>query len=121
MISVSEARRHLPDLLDTVQQGNEVILEREGVRFRIIMETPCPVPGPSPVTREGRKPGEADGAVHGRGDRENLVATLLEISRRCGSLPDLDPRSADEILGYDEHGTFLRGSRSGQEEGFQAW
>jgi len=111
MLSVSEARRHLPDLLDTVQQGNEVILEREGVRFRIIMEPPGPVPGPSPVTREpgeaGRTSGVSEaGTVQGRGDRENLVATLLEISRRCGSLPDLDRRSADEILGYDDDGTF---------------
>ena len=36
----------------------------------------------------------------------DLVETLLAISRRCSALPDLDPRSSDEILGYDEHGTF---------------
>ncbi len=29
---------------------------------------------------------------------------LLEIGRRCAALPELDARSADEILGYDEHG-----------------
>lgn len=29
---------------------------------------------------------------------------LLEIGRRCAALPELDPRSAEEILGYDEHG-----------------
>lgn len=29
---------------------------------------------------------------------------LLEISRHCAALPDLDTRAADEILGYDEHG-----------------
>jgi len=28
----------------------------------------------------------------------------MEISRRCGALPELDPRSADEIIGYDENG-----------------
>jgi hypothetical protein len=27
---------------------------------------------------------------------------LLEIGRRCASLPDFDQRSADEILGYNE-------------------
>jgi antitoxin VapB len=32
--------------------------------------------------------------------------TLIAISRRCSSLPDLDTRAADEILGYDEKGTF---------------
>jgi len=29
---------------------------------------------------------------------------LLAIGRRCAALPDLDARSADEILGYDEIG-----------------
>jgi antitoxin VapB len=36
----------------------------------------------------------------------DLVATLLEISQRCSSLPDVDPRRADEILGYDDTGAF---------------
>ena len=34
----------------------------------------------------------------------DLVETLMAISRRCSSLPDLDRRSAEEILGYDELG-----------------
>ena len=38
-----------------------------------------------------------------RGER-SLADELLEIGKRCASLPDLDQRSADEILGYDEHG-----------------
>ena len=38
-----------------------------------------------------------------RGGR-NLADEILEIGRRCADLPDLDPRSADEILGYDAHG-----------------
>ena len=29
---------------------------------------------------------------------------LDDIGRRCAKLPVLDERSADEILGYDEHG-----------------
>jgi antitoxin VapB len=29
---------------------------------------------------------------------------LLTIGRECASLPDYDLRSADEILGYNEHG-----------------
>ena len=29
---------------------------------------------------------------------------LLAIGRRCAALPDLDRRSPDEILGYDEIG-----------------
>ena len=37
-------------------------------------------------------------------DGPSLAAEILEIGRRCASLPDLDARSADEILGYDEHG-----------------
>lgn len=33
-----------------------------------------------------------------------LSAELLEIGNRCAAMPDLDPRSAEDILGYDEHG-----------------
>ncbi len=33
-------------------------------------------------------------------ERDQPVA----ISRRCASLPDIDVRSEDEILGYDEQG-----------------
>jgi len=32
------------------------------------------------------------------------AAGLLEIGRRCAALPDLDARTANNILGYDEHG-----------------
>jgi antitoxin VapB len=34
----------------------------------------------------------------------SLAAALLEIGQRCAALPDLDNRTAEEILGYDEHG-----------------
>jgi len=34
----------------------------------------------------------------------SLAAEILEIGRRCAALPDLDARTAGEILGYDEHG-----------------
>lgn len=34
----------------------------------------------------------------------SLTAELLAIGRRCAALPDLDRRTPDEILGYDEHG-----------------
>jgi len=39
--------------------------------------------------------------------RRNIAAELEEvraISRHCASLPILDNRSEDEILGYDENG-----------------
>lgn len=34
----------------------------------------------------------------------SLADEILEIGRRCAALPDLDTRSANEILGYDEWG-----------------
>ena len=34
----------------------------------------------------------------------SLADELDDIGRRCAKLPVLDGRSADEILGYDEHG-----------------
>lgn len=37
-------------------------------------------------------------------DNRPLAERLMEIGRRYSSLPVLDDRSADEILGYDENG-----------------
>jgi antitoxin VapB len=34
----------------------------------------------------------------------DLAEELMEIGRRCAALPVLDPRSPEEILGYDENG-----------------
>ena len=34
----------------------------------------------------------------------SLGAELRAISDRCGALQDLDSRTAEEILGFDEHG-----------------
>jgi antitoxin VapB len=34
----------------------------------------------------------------------SLATELLEIGRRCSALPDLDTRTADEIIGYNAHG-----------------
>ncbi len=36
--------------------------------------------------------------------RRKLADRLMEIGARCSSLPVLDPRSPDEIIGYDENG-----------------
>jgi hypothetical protein len=33
-----------------------------------------------------------------------LAERLLEIGRHCTTLPDLDARSPDEIVGYDDTG-----------------
>ena len=35
---------------------------------------------------------------------EERFTAMMEISRRCAALPELDPRSANEIIGYDENG-----------------
>lgn len=41
-----------------------------------------------------------------RGKRRLTDTTreILKISERCSALPDMDPRSPDEILGYDPNG-----------------
>jgi antitoxin VapB len=44
--------------------------------------------------------------LKGRRSAPDLVETLMAIGRRCSALPDLDTRSADEILGYDDIGAF---------------
>ena len=42
--------------------------------------------------------------LKGRRRPRSLREDVREIGRRCAALPTLDARSADEILGYDEHG-----------------
>ena len=39
-----------------------------------------------------------------RGENRGLAEQLLAIGKHCSSLPDLDPRAPDEIVGYDEIG-----------------
>jgi antitoxin VapB len=34
---------------------------------------------------------------------EQLVEEIMSIGQHCASLPVLDHRSADELLGYDDH------------------
>lgn len=36
--------------------------------------------------------------------KKSLADALDEIALRCAARPVLDPRSPEEILGYDEHG-----------------
>jgi antitoxin VapB len=36
--------------------------------------------------------------------RRRLADELKAIAEHCANLPVLDARSADQILGYDEHG-----------------
>jgi antitoxin VapB len=37
-------------------------------------------------------------------NQERLIQRVLELAKRASSRPVLDPRSAEEILGYDEFG-----------------
>lgn len=37
-------------------------------------------------------------------DNRPLTARLMAVGRRCAGRPVQDPRSPDDILGYDEHG-----------------
>jgi antitoxin VapB len=43
--------------------------------------------------------------LRGRRTQQDLVRQILEIAYRSSSLPDLDPRSAEDILGYGRDGT----------------
>lgn len=42
----------------------------------------------------------------GRASAPELADELMEIGRRCSALPELDHRSADEVLGYNENGVW---------------
>ncbi|MBN1959903.1 MAG: type II toxin-antitoxin system VapB family antitoxin [Deltaproteobacteria bacterium] len=44
--------------------------------------------------------------LHGRRSAPDLLEIIHEIQQRYAKLPDIDSRSNDEILGYDQFGTF---------------
>ena len=44
--------------------------------------------------------------LRGRRAAADLTEEIMAISRRCSALPDCDPHSPDEILGYGAAGTF---------------
>jgi antitoxin VapB len=44
--------------------------------------------------------------VRGRKNAPSVRDAILEVSERCASLPDLDTRTPEEILGYDQRGLF---------------
>ncbi len=51
------------------------------------------------------EPQDRETARHSEALRnQTTMEKLIEISDRCAQRPVLDPRSADEIIGYDEHG-----------------
>lgn len=44
--------------------------------------------------------------IRGSRTAPTTFESIMEVSRRCRALPDRDERSPEEILGYDEDGTF---------------
>lgn len=47
---------------------------------------------------------EENGKQYPTYEGEELIRHLTNIALHCAALPDLDSRSADEIIGYDENG-----------------
>lgn len=45
------------------------------------------------------------------GEARRRRAALARIAADCARAPDLDTRSAEDILGYDEDGAFSHGDR----------
>ena len=44
--------------------------------------------------------------LRGRRTTTNIVHEIMAISQRCSSLPDVDKRSPEEILSYNQSGVF---------------
>lgn len=44
--------------------------------------------------------------IQGRRAGADEADDILDIGRRCAALPDIDERTADDILGYGPEGTF---------------
>ncbi len=44
--------------------------------------------------------------LKGRRTATNIVREIMAISQRCSALPDIDQRSPEEILNYNQSGVF---------------
>jgi hypothetical protein len=86
-VNLQYAKDHLDSLVDEAMAGEDVVIAEGASRQVRLM----PVPAEREKSREDEKP-----------RRE----VLEEIVRRFNALPDLDTRSPEEILGYDERGLF---------------
>ncbi len=87
-VNLGYAKDHLESLVDEAIAGEEVVIASKGTRLvRLI-----------PIEGEQSEAGETS-----RKSRRARIETLVSDLR---SLPDLDERSAEEILGYDERGLF---------------
>ena len=42
--------------------------------------------------------------LRARRSSDHQLDRILELARQCSALPDLDPRSPDDVLGYDDAG-----------------
>ena len=42
--------------------------------------------------------------LKGRRTVTDLKSKILKISKRCRALPDIDPRTPEDILGYNQNG-----------------
>jgi antitoxin VapB len=42
--------------------------------------------------------------LSGRRTAPDALSDIMAISKRCSELPEIDPRSSDEILGYNKDG-----------------
>jgi antitoxin (DNA-binding transcriptional repressor) of toxin-antitoxin stability system len=82
-VSLQEARQHLDELMEEAVAGEDVVIasaKGTGVRLK-------PVPG-----RE----------LHAVKDREAYRESILELIEQARAVSDLDPKSLEKILKYDE-------------------
>ncbi len=47
--SVTEARKRIADVLDGAEHGEAVLIERKGVRFKVVLDTSSPVKRSAPA------------------------------------------------------------------------
>ncbi|MCB2055796.1 MAG: type II toxin-antitoxin system prevent-host-death family antitoxin [Geminicoccaceae bacterium] len=80
-VGIRQAKEHLSALVDRVEKGERLTLTRRG----------------KPVAR--LVPIEAP-----RESEAEMTERIMQWSARIAAMPDVDPRSPDEIIGYDETG-----------------
>lgn len=78
--------------------------ETEALAKRIAAAWHLPVDQAVKLAIEAAARIKSDPPDAGNLSREELLQRMEEISARSGARPLVDPRSPDELLGYDEYG-----------------
>ena len=88
----------------TIAISLDIETERLARKLAEVTGKPLPTVVKEAIEAKAEAAGVEMQQLSARLSREDRLARMMEAARSFDSIPVLDPRSADEIIGYDELG-----------------